>query len=143
MNDYHDALAQKSRLHEYEIVRVLGRGGFGITYLAYDHNLDRPVALKEYLPRSFAARQGGSSNVVAQSRPDRDLFEWGLVRFSDEAQTLGRFKHPNLIAVYRFFPANGTGYIVMEYAEGKTLSALLQARGRLTESEWLPLLLPL
>ncbi|MGE0371862.1 MAG: protein kinase [Gammaproteobacteria bacterium] len=142
MSDHLNALPVGYRLEEYEIVRVLGAGGFGMTYLAFDHHLDHAVAVKEYLPNDLAVRASGQT-VVAKSTQDRESFEWGLERFLDEARTLARFSHPNLIRVHRFFRAHGTGYIVMEYAEGETLTEVLKRRGRMSEGEWKGWLLPM
>ncbi len=78
------ALPKGCRIEEYEIVRVLGAGGFGITYLAFDHKLDGPVALKEYFPHGHAARAG--DRVAATSTGSRELFSWGLARFLRRAR---------------------------------------------------------
>ena len=137
-----NALPQGHRLQEYELVRVLGFGGFGMTYLGFDHNLDKAVAIKEYLPSDIAIRTGDNS-VVPQANLFRDDFEWGLERFLDEARALARFDHRHIIKVHRFFEAHGTAYIVMEYAEGETLSAFLERRGTLKESELKAILYPL
>ena len=137
-----NALPQGHRLQEYELVRVLGVGGFGMTYLGFDHNLSKPVAIKEYLPSDIAIRTGDNS-VAPQTRDFFEDFQWGLERFLGEARTLALFKHPNIIQVYRFFEAHGTAYIVMEYAEGETLSDVLKRKGRLTEAELRAILLPL
>ena len=143
MNEQHvNALSRGYRIQEYELVRVLGFGGFGLTYLGFDHHLDKAVAIKEYLPSEIATRISGNS-IVPQASTFREDFEWGLERFLDEAQTLAHFKHPNLIQVHRFFEAHGTAYIVMEYAEGETLSAFLERKGTLTEGELKAILLPL
>ena len=145
MNDLQqplNALPQGHRLQEYELVRVLGFGGFGMTYLGFDHNLDKAVAIKEYLPSDIAARTGDNS-VVPQASQFQSDFEWGLDRFLDEARALARFDHRHVIKVYRFFEAHGTAYIVMEYAEGETLSAFLERKGTLKESELKAILYPL
>ena len=144
MNDAHplNALPQGHRLQEYELVRVLGFGGFGMTYLGYDHNLDKAVAIKEYLPSDIATRTGDNS-VAPQASQFRDDFEWGLDRFLDEARTLARFDHRHIIKVHRYFQAHGTAYIVMEYAEGETLSSFLQSRGTLSEAELKAILYPI
>ena len=136
------ALPQGYRLQEYELVRVLGFGGFGMTYLGFDHNLNKAVAIKEYLPSDIATRTGNNS-VVPQASQFQDDFEWGQERFLDEARTLARFDHRNIIKVYRFFEAHGTAYIVMEYAEGETLTAFLERKGVLSESELKAILYPL
>ena len=137
-----NALPQGHRLYEYELVRVLGFGGFGMTYLGFDHNLDKAVAIKEYLPSDIATRTGDNS-VAPQASQFRDDFEWGLERFLDEARTLARFDHRHIIKVHRFFEAHGTAYIVMEYAEGETLSAFLKRKGTLREDELAAILYPL
>ena len=142
MTDYLHALPPGYRIEEYELVRVLGSGGFGITYLGYDHHLDKAVAIKEYLPNDLAVRNDNQS-VLPKSTQDKADYEWGLARFLTEAQTLARFDHRHIIKIHRFFRAHGTGYSVMEYAEGETLSELLQRKGTLTESELKAILLPI
>ena len=137
-----NALPQGHRLQEYELVRVLGFGGFGMTYLGFDHNLDKAVAIKEYLPSDIATRTGDNS-VVPQASQFRDDFGWGLERFLDEARALARFDHRHIIKVHRFFEAHGTAYIVMEYAEGETLAAFLERKGMLSEAELKAMLYPL
>ena len=122
--EYINALRAGTHLDEYQVREVLGQGGFGITYLADDIKLDRVVALKEYLPRDFATRTAGST-VVPNSSADAADYHWGLERFLDEARTLARFDHPHLNKVHRFFEANGTAYLVLEYIDGQTLSHLL------------------
>ncbi len=137
------ALPAGHRLQEYEIVSVLGVGGFGITYLANDTQLEMRVAIKEYLPNSLAVR-GGDSTVLPKSQTDAEDYRWGLDRFMKEAQTLARFRHPNIVRVLRFFEANGTGYTVMEYEEGQSLGQYLAANPpAMGEAELLRLLLPL
>ena len=113
------------RLEEYEIVRVLGAGGFGITYLAFDYQLDGPVALKEYFPHGHASR-GSGRRVVAVSTESQEIFAWGLERFIEEARAIHRFRHLNVVRVNRYVQANGTAYIVMEYVEGESLAAVLE-----------------
>ncbi len=137
-----NALPQGHRLQEYELVRVLGFGGFGMTYLGFDHHLDKAVAIKEYLPSDIATRTADRS-VAPQASDFRGDFQWGLERFLDEARTLARFDHRHIIKVYRFFEAHGTAYIVMEYAEGETLSAHLDRQGPLREAELKAILYPL
>lgn len=140
--DHESALPSKFRFDEYEIVRVLGAGGFGITYLGFDHHLDKPVAIKEYLPNDLAVRKGDTA-VVAKTSGDLTDYQWGLDRFLAEARVLAKFDHFNLPKVYRFFEAHGTAYIVMEYAEGDTLSQLLKQKKHFTENELNDILLPL
>ena len=136
------ALPPGHRLGEYCIDRYLGSGGFGITYLATDENLNLQVAIKEYLPSDLAMRDADNS-VVVKTAQDEDDFEWGRERFLDEARSLARFNHPNIVRVQRFFEAHGTSYIVMDYVEGEPLSDLLERKGTLTEAETYQLVLPL
>ena len=133
MIDHHNALPSGYRLGEYEIQAVLGSGGFGVTYKAHDHNLDKLVAIKEYLPPDFAVRDG-QTTVKPKSSANKDDYEWGLDRFLDEARALARFDHPHINKVYRFFKDNGTAYLVLEYIEGDLLSDLLRDKGRFNEA---------
>ena len=135
------ALPAGYRLGDHCIVDVLGVGGFGITYLAHDDTLDRRVAIKEYLPNEFAVRDGAT--VHPKSATDRADFEWGLQRFLDEARTLARFRHPNLVRVVSYFEANHTAYIVMDYEEGEPLDKLLESHGCLSEAQLKRVLLPI
>lgn len=134
MTEYLQALPSGIMLHEYRIDRVLGSGGFGITYLAWDTNLEKAVAIKEFLPGECATRTDGQT-VVPNSPADKADYEWGLKRFLDEARTLARFNHENLNKVYRFFQANATAYLVLEYIEGKTLSDILKVHDRIEEND--------
>ena len=137
--DHIHALPPGTRFEEYRLDMVLGAGGFGITYRAYDGNLDKYVAIKEYLPGEFAARTEAST-VVPHSSTDAQDYHWGLSRFLDEARTLARFEHPNLNKVYRFFEANGTAYMVLEYIHGETLAGRLGRERRLPEEVLIRLL---
>ena len=141
-HDHRYALPPGHHLGEYRIDRYLGSGGFGITYLATDENLDLQVAIKEYLPSDLAMRDADNS-VVVKTAEDEDDFEWGRERFLDEARSLARFNHPNIVRVQRFFEAHGTSYIVMDYVEGEPLSDLLGRKGTLTEAEIHQMILPL
>ncbi|MBM3620711.1 MAG: hypothetical protein FJX20_08465 [Alphaproteobacteria bacterium] len=128
--DFPSALRAGYRLNEYRIDRVLGQGGFGITYLATDTVLRRVVALKEYLPSEFAVRVQGAT-VSPRSRSQAESYRWGLDRFIDEARTLARFRHRGIVPVLRFFEANGTGYMVMEHEAGRPFAELIAGPGRL------------
>ena len=143
VSDSHaSALPRRHRIAEYEIVRVLGVGGFGITYLAFDHHLDGPVAIKEYFPATLATRIDGRQ--VALARPQtRAVFTWGLDRFIDEARSIHRFRHPNVVRAHRYIEAHDTAYIVMEYVEGESLEEILNQRGSLPTPEWRRWLNPL
>ncbi|MDP2284736.1 MAG: bifunctional serine/threonine-protein kinase/formylglycine-generating enzyme family protein [Pseudohongiella sp.] len=142
MAEHIHALPEGYRLHEYELVRVLGAGGFGITYLCFDHNLDQARAIKEYLPADLATRVSGQS-VRSNSSSAQDDFDAGLNSFLIEAKMLARFEHRNIVKVHRCFSDNGTAYIVMEYAEGDTLDSILKEHGTLDEQTLLSILLPI
>lgn len=137
------ALPRGFKISDYRIDGVLGQGGFGITYLAIDTMLDRRVAIKEYYPREFAVRDGERTILPAGSVEDRETFEWGLARFLEEARILARFEHPNIIAVRRFFEANGTAYLVMDYCEGESLDEIVKRDGPLNLERLNAVLLPL
>ena len=136
----HNALAPGTRLLEFEIVAVIGEGGFGIVYRAYDHALQREVALKEYLPASLAHRVGPLEVAVSSTRT-ADTFVAGLRSFVNEARLLAQFDHPSLVKVHRFWEANGTGYMVMPYYRGETLKAALRRSAVPVTEAWLRSLL--
>ena len=141
--DMGNGLAIGTRLGEFELIKLLGEGGFGIVYLATDHSLQRRVALKEYMPSSLAARFG-ESQVQVKSERYRETFEAGRKSFINEARLLAQFDHPSLVKVYRFWEANGTAYMVMPFYEGKTLRDTLRATPHKPDEQWLrTLLLPL
>jgi hypothetical protein len=121
-----DALPPGTRLAEFEIRTVLGVGGFGIVYRAWDHALEREVALKEYMPSAFAAR-GDGEQVVLRAGTHAETFGIGLRSFVNEARLLARFDHPSLVKVYRFWEEHGTAYMVMPYYRGRTLRQVRQA----------------
>src|SRR3954471_16791935 len=140
--DFTDALPARYRLHWYVLERVLGQGGFGITYLAHDTNLDRPVAIKEYLPTDVARRRSDAS-ARPRTETQAERFAWGLERFLSEARTLARFDHPNIVRVLSVFELNSTAYMVMRFEEGETLAALLDHRHSLGEADLSRVLLPI
>ena len=115
-----NALPAGTRVAEFEVRRVLGAGGFGIVYLAWDHALEREVALKEYMPGTLAGR-GTGLQVSVRSSSTADTFALGLRSFINEARLLARFDHPSLVKVYRFWEDNGTAYMVMPHYVGRTL----------------------
>ncbi|MDP6183614.1 MAG: serine/threonine-protein kinase, partial [Gammaproteobacteria bacterium] len=126
------AIAPASKLLWYEIRSVLGQGGFGITYLARDTNLDQDVAVKEYLPSSFASRD--SDGRIKALTPEHEAdYDWGLERFIDEGRTLARFDHPGIVRVLSVFEENSTAYLVMRYEKGEPMSAVLQRQGTIAE----------
>jgi WD40 repeat protein len=114
---------------DYKIVRVLGAGGFGVTYLADEPGLTRKVSIKEYFPSDFALR---TENLEANPRSESCTgdYNWGLERFVEEAQTLAKFDHHNIVKVHRVFRANKTAYMVLRFEEGKNLKNWLKDLGR-------------
>jgi serine/threonine protein kinase len=122
---FRNALPMQRMLHEYRIEQVLGAGGFGITYRARDTNLDKDVAIKEYLPGELAMR-APDGKVAPQATQHEGGYQWGLDRFLQEARTLGKFSHPNIVRVLRYFEANATAYVVMDYEQGDPLKTVLQ-----------------
>ncbi len=123
--NYRNSLPLDSMLLEYRLESILGAGGFGITYLAYDTHLDKQVAIKEYLPVELAVRTADGCIVPIHTGTEHN-FSWGLDRFLQEARLLGRFSHPNIVLVSRYFEANGTAYMVMNYESGVSFSQLLK-----------------
>ncbi|WP_334191131.1 serine/threonine protein kinase, partial [Noviherbaspirillum sp.] len=129
-----------TRLGEFEIINLIGEGGFGIVYLAYDHSLDRNVAIKEYMPSGLASRTR-AMHVTVRSRHYEDTFVSGLKSFINEARLLARFDSPSLVKVYRFWEENGTAYMVMPYYVGMTLKQALKERHVEPDEEWVRALL--
>ena len=136
-------LPSGTKLGEFEITGLVGEGGFGIVYLAYDHSLEREIALKEYMPSALAARTG-TLTVSVKSERHQDTFQAGLKSFINEARLLARFDHASLVKVYRFWEANGTAYMVMPFYRGLTLKETLRDLGGAPDEAWLKdLLAPL
>lgn len=129
-------------LHWYEIGEVVGKGGFGITYACRDTNLDHTVAIKEYFPRSFAARDA-TDTVRPTGKGSEAQYDWGLRRFLDEARTLAKFRHPSIVRVSSVFEANGTAYMVMDYERGRSLAEAVEAGSVSGETSLMAVLLPL
>lgn len=134
MNAVTNELEAGSKILWYQIRSVLGRGGFGITYLAKDTNLGQLVAIKEYLPHNFATRNENSS-VRPNSVEQDAIYNWGLDRFMNEAKILAKFRHTNIVHVLSVFKHNNTGYMVMDYERGKDLSALYKEKRQLDQTE--------
>ena len=135
-SDHLDALGPGTRLDEFEIVRVLGAGGFGIVYLALDQILLRQVAIKEYMPTALAGR-GRGAMVSARSAASAATFAAGLESFFNEARLLASLDHPSLVKVHRFWKANGTAYMAMQYYPGRTLKETREAMAAAPDEAWL------
>ncbi|WP_440533152.1 serine/threonine-protein kinase [Variovorax sp. YR566] len=136
-------LGVNHRLAEFELLEVIGEGGFGIVYRAYDHSLQREVAIKEYMP-SMLARRVGDNSVHVRSERLTATFQAGLRSFINEARTLAQFSHPALVRVHRFWEANSTAYMAIQLYKGRTLRRLAEDEpGRITEPWLLGMLGPL
>ena len=140
--EHRNSLQSGYRLHWYLIEKILGQGGFGITYLATDTNLNRQVAIKEYLPVEMAVRQNNTS-IYPVSGEHGEQFKWGLERFISEARTLARFKHPNIVRVHAVFRENNTAYMIMEYEHGRGLDRILKEKKTLAEDELIQIISPI
>ena len=116
-----------TRLDEFEIRRLLGVGGFGMVYEAYDHSLQRLVAIKEYMPSALVGRSAGLLLTI-RSAADNQTFAAGLKSFMAEARMLAQFDHPSLVKVFRFWEAHNTAYMVMPLYSGMTFA---QARAQM------------
>jgi serine/threonine protein kinase len=129
---------------QYRIDTVLGPGGFGITYLAHDLLQDRDVAVKEYFPAEFAYREGVTMIRSADRAGKSNFFEQGKRYFLEEARTLGRFGHPNIVRVINLFEQFNTAYMVLSFEEGQSLKHWLRDLGRRPSQEEIDrLLMPL
>ncbi|MGJ7614509.1 MULTISPECIES: protein kinase domain-containing protein [unclassified Variovorax] len=137
-NTSHDAglLPVGSRLAEFEVTKVIGQGGFGVVYEAWDHTLERVVAIKEYLPTSLSTRQHDGT-VAPLSERHRETFDLGMRSFINEARLLAQFDHPSLLKVYRFWQEKGTTYMVMPFYRGDTLREALVAIPAGVDEAWL------
>lgn len=130
-------------LSDYIVRRTLGQGGFGTTYLAEDRHLKKQFVVKEFTPHHLVTRLSDGRLVVNRS-VDLRLFSGQRGAYIDEAQALARFTHPNIARAVRYFEANNTAYLVMEYEAGRTLRAYAKARGgTLTDHELEAIVKPL
>lgn len=121
------ALEPGTMLRQYRIDSVVGQGGFGITYLAFDTDLQRRVAIKECYPRDFVSREG--TTVVPTGASETKDFQWALGKFIDEATTLARFKHPGIVQVLQIIKdENKSAYIVLEFVEGQSFDQWLKSQ---------------
>lgn len=130
---------------QYRVGRVLGRpGGFGVTYLGWDVNLQQRVAIKEYLPREIAQRAPNALEISVHTSDDKRGFEFGKEQFLREARIVAKLDHANVVRVRNFFNANGTAYLVMDYYEGMSLGDYLSSvRSKLEPELAVPLVKPI
>lgn len=139
---HRNALPLGAQIGSHRIEKILGQGGFGITYLGRDNRLERYVAIKEYFPVEFSSRDRDGS-VHPQSEQEREVYAWGLERFLAEGKTLAKFKHPNIVRVIDYLEQNNTAYIIMEYEHGSDLQSILKQKKTLPPDEILNVFLPL
>ena len=126
----------------YIVGKVLGFGGFGVTYLGWDYLMERKVAIKEYLPSEFATRMPTQQKVTVYSGDKEEQFKEGLRKTLDEARRLAKFETvPGIVQIYDCFEANGTSYIVMEFLEGVSLKEYLAEHGKMTAEQAIPVIL--
>lgn len=138
------ALPPRVILHKnYLIGRCLGNGGFGITYLALDIQLKRPVAIKEYFPKQIASRIVNNTTVRPSSQEHAEDFAYGLEKFFEEARMLAQFNYPSIVPIFNSFKENDTAYFVMRYISGKTLAESMKERPNgISEGELLRVMTP-
>ena len=128
----------------YTIGNVLGRGGFGITYIAWDHIADKKVSIKEYFPSEFSSRNENSSTLSVFSGSEQENFRKGLISFTDEANRLAKLSSiDGIIKIFDCFEENNTAYIVMEYLEGESLAEKLKRENKMSVDETLNMMMPI
>ena len=131
-----NSLVLGTRLRQYRIDSILGQGGFGITYLAEDEDLQRKVAIKECYPGMFVSRQG--TTVVPTTSEGEADYNWALKKFRDEATTLAKFKHPGIVQVLQIIKdENNTAYMVLEFVEGQSFESWLKGLDQLPNEKQL------
>jgi EAL domain-containing protein (putative c-di-GMP-specific phosphodiesterase class I)/serine/threonine protein kinase len=136
-----DVLPPGFRLHWYQLQSLLGDGGFGITYLGRDTNLNQAVAIKEYFPKSHVYR-GPDRQLLPLPDAEPEFFRWGLQRFLEEARLLARFRHPHIVRVLSVFESLGTAFMVMELERGDSLGRAIRSGGISGDAVLLDLCLP-
>jgi Protein kinase domain len=137
------ALPPGTQIDCFEIRTVLGTGGFGITYGAYDKRLERRVAIKEYFPSGLAYRGTNGTTLHLSAQTDGEAYEYGLKRFLEEGRVLAKFREPSIVRVTQFLEANGTAYLVMDYEDGEALSTHLERVVTLDETEVQDIVVPI
>ena len=135
MHGSENCLPIGTRLADFEITGVLGEGGFGIVYIAFDHSLQRNVAIKEYMPGVLAAR-GADHSIRVRAERHQETFIVGQKSFINEARFLAQFDHPSLVKVYRFWEQNQTAYTAMQYYDGRTIKDIVNGSPELINEAW-------
>ena len=119
----------------YRIERILGQGGFGITYLATDLSLERYVAIKEFFPKDYCDREESTSHITVGTSSNIELVSRLKAKFLKEARNIAKFDHPGIIKIHTAFEENNTAYYVMDYIEGNNLNEIVKTSGPLSESK--------
>ncbi len=128
---------------KYSVGNVVGAGGFGVTYSAWDHALDRHVAVKEYMPGEFSTRMPGNTFITVYGGEKAEQFASGMDKFLDESRKLAKFTEtPGIVQIYDCFQENNTAYIVMEYLEGETLAERIDREGKIPVKEAVDIMIP-
>ena len=120
---------------KYEIQRVLGQGGFGVTYLALQQGLNRIVAIKEFFMENFCVRNADTHHVTIATEGSRELVERYRNKFLKEARNIAKLEHPNIVSIIDVFEENSTAYYVMKYAQNGSLDDKVKREGHLSEAE--------
>ena len=119
---------------KYKILKQLGQGGFGITYLAENTMLDGKVAIKEFFFKEYCNRDEETSHVTIPTDGNREIVERFKAKFIKEARTIFKLNHPNIVRILDIFEENGTAYYVMDYIEGESLSEMVKRCGAIAEA---------
>ena len=120
---------------KYEIIRVLGQGGFGITYLAEQTLVDRKVCIKEFFIKEYCERNEATSQVSLGTTSNAEMMRQYMAKFIKEARTIAKLDHPNIVKIFDVFKENNTAYIVMEYLDGRSLGEHIKQYGPLDEGK--------
>lgn len=125
---------------KYRIIRVLGQGGFGITYLAEHTFLDKLVAIKEFFPKEYCERDESTSHVTIGLKNSSEIVETLKTKFLKEAKNISKLDHPGIVRIFDIFQENGTAYYIMDYVEGESLSSKIKREGAMSEADAIVLL---
>ena len=120
---------------KYRIIRTLGQGGFGITYLALQTGLDREIVVKEFFMKDYCDRDKNTRHVTLGTKGSREMIERYLEKFGKEARNIAALDHPNIVRIMDIFVENNTAYYVMEYHSGGSLSSIIKQKGAMSEKE--------
>ena len=131
------SLPMGAKLNDKIIIgKVMGKGGFGITYLGYDLRMERTIAVKEYYPNGIAYRSQTGTEVLLGDSKAAEAFDRGAEKFYSEAQMVAQFNgNPNIVSVYDYFRENNTVYLIMEYLNGVTLKNYIKKHGKVSDGQ--------